>query len=225
MPQSGTHNKNRQFGASDPDARTAVVSGRRQYLADRISAISDFILELDALKSVNRRTYINNGERVENSAEHSWHLAMACWAFAELLQDDYDVPKLIKLALLHDLGEIGAGDTFLYSNNRDNAHVEERESVKKIASHPGNPIGGIVDLWEEQESGESKEAKLLKVIDRLLPFLHNINSEGRAWQDNGIHKHQVVKMHQFIEDENPEIYAWFIRKLEHAVEQGWLNTS
>jgi putative hydrolases of HD superfamily len=192
-------------------------------LTDRISAISDFMLQLDALKSVNRRTYINGGERVENSAEHSWHLAMACWAFAELLQDDYDVPKLIKLALLHDLGEIGAGDTFLYSNSRGSAHVKERESVKQIASHPGNPIEDIVDLWEEQEAGKSKESKLLKVIDRLLPFLHNITSEGRAWQDNGIHKNQVLKMHQFVESESPEIYGWFIEKLEYAVEQGWLN--
>jgi len=83
---------------------------------------------------------------------------MACWAFAELLQDNYDVPKLIKLALLHDLGEIEAGDTFLYSNNRNNVHVEERKCVEKIASHPGNSIGDIVELWEEQEAGESKEA-------------------------------------------------------------------
>ncbi len=194
-------------------------------MTDRISAISDFMLQLDALKSVDRRTYINGGERVENSAEHSWQLAMACWAFAELLQDNYDVPKLIKLSLLHDRGEIGAGDTFLYSKNRDKAHIEERESVIQIASHPGNPIGDIVELWEEQEAGESKEAKLLKIIDRLLPFLHNIKSEGRAWQENGIHKNQVLKMHQFIENESPEIYGWFIAQLEHAVEQGWLDAS
>lgn len=194
-------------------------------MTDRISTISDFMLKLDALKSVNRRTYINGGERVENSAEHSWHLAMACWAFAELLQDDYDVSKLIKLALVHDLGEIGAGDTFLYSSNRGNAHIKERESVKEIASHPGNPIKNIFELWDEQENGESKETKLLKVIDRLLPFLHNITSEGRAWQDNGIHKNQVLKMHQFIEHESPEIYRWFLGKLDYAVEQGWLDAS
>ncbi|MCP3675692.1 MAG: HD domain-containing protein [Gammaproteobacteria bacterium] len=194
-------------------------------MSNRISGISDFLLQLDALKSVSRRTYINGGERVENSAEHSWHLAMACWAFAELLQDEYDVPKLIKLALLHDLGEIGAGDTFLYSNNRDSAHIEERESIKEIASHSGNPIGDVIELWEEQEAGASKEAKLLKVIDRLLPFLHNITSEGRAWQESGIHKNQVLKMHQFIENENLEIYEWFISKVEHAVDQGWLNAS
>jgi putative hydrolase of HD superfamily len=174
---------------------------------------------------VNRRTYIKGGERVENSAEHAWHLAMGCWAVAEMLQDDYDVPKLIKFSLLHDIGEIGAGDTFLYCNEREKAHIEERESIKQIASHPGNPIGEFVELWEEQEVGESKEAKLLKVIDRLLPFLHNITSNGRAWKDNGIRKHQVLKMHQFIEDESPEIYGWFIAQLENAVEQGWLNAS
>lgn len=194
-------------------------------MSERVSNISEFLLHLDALKSVNRRTYINGGERVENSAEHSWHLAIACWAFAELLQEDYDVYKLIKLALLHDLGEIEAGDTFLYSSNRDNAHIEERKGVEKLASHPGNPINDMVELWEEQETGQSKEAKLLKVIDRLLPFLHNISSEGRAWLDNGIHRDQVLKMHQFIETESPEIYGWFINKVNHAVEQGWLDAS
>ncbi|WP_394208788.1 HD family hydrolase [Enterovibrio calviensis] len=192
-------------------------------MANRISLVSDFMLQLDALKSVDRRTYINGGERVENSAEHSWHLAMACWAFAALLQDDYDIPKLIKLALIHDLGEIGAGDTFLYSDNRESAHIKERESVNQIASHLGNPIEDMVDLWEEQEAGESKEAKLLKVIDRLLPFLHNITSEGRAWKENGIRKHQVRKMHQFIENESPEIYGWFLEQLDDAVKKGWLK--
>ena len=194
-------------------------------MTERISELSEFLLQLDGLKSVNRRTYINGGERLENSAEHSWHLAFACWAFADLLQDDFDVLKLIKLALVHDLGEIDAGDTFLYSANRNSAHVEERKCVEKLASHPGNPIGNLIELWEEQEQGDSKEAKLLKVIDRLLPFLHNINSNGRAWQDNGIQKSQVLKMHQFIKHENPEIYNWFISKVEHAVQQGWLKAS
>lgn len=194
-------------------------------MTNRISAITDFMLHLDALKLVNRRTYINGGDRIENSAEHSWHLAMACWAFAELLQENYDIAKLIKLALLHDLGEIGAGDTFLYSNDRHNAHIKERESVKKTASHPGNPISDMVELWEEQEAGEKKEAALVKVIDRLLPFLHNITSGGRAWKENSIEKHQVLEMHRFIEKQSPEIYQWFLEKLEYAVQEGWLKES
>jgi putative hydrolase of HD superfamily len=194
-------------------------------LNKRVSNISDSLLQLDALKSVNRRTYINGGERAENSAEHSWHLAMACWAFAELFQDNYDVSKLIKLALLHDLSGIDAGDTFLYNSNRNNAHVEERKCVEKIASHTGNSIGNMVELWKEQEVGSSQEARLLKVIVRLLPFLHNITSDGLAWQDNDIRKTQVLKMHKFIENESAEIYECFILKVEYAVEKGWLNDS
>ena len=193
-------------------------------LTDKLAETTDFLLQLDALKAVNRRTYINGGERVENSAEHSWHLAMACWIFAEQLQDDFDVLKLIQLALIHDLGEIGAGDTFLYSKDRQNAYIEERKSVEKMSSHPGNSIKNLTALWDEQETGKSKEAKLLKVIDRLLPFLHNMTSEGRAWQDHGIHKNQVLKMHQFIEHDSPEIYQWFLSKLEYAVAQGWLKS-
>ena len=141
------------------------------------------------------------------------------------MEDDFDTAKLIKLALIHDLGEMEAGDTFLDSKDRSISHIEERKCVEKIDSHPGNPIGDIAKLWEEQETGDSKEARLLKVIDRLLPFLHNISSEGRAWRDNGVHKIQVLKMHQFIESENTEIYELFISKVENAVEQGWLNAS
>ena len=194
-------------------------------MADSLSQVSDFLISLDGLKLVNRRTYINGGERVENSAEHSWHLAMACWAFSELLSEDFDVLKLFKLALVHDLGEIDAGDTFLYSANRSNAHVDERKCVERMSSHPGNSIPDLVQLWEEQETGTSKEARLLKVIDRLLPFLRNMKSEGRAWRDNGIHRSQVLKMHQFIEKEQPEIHEWVLSKVEYAVEQGWLKAS
>jgi len=152
----------------------------------RMDSISDFLLELDKLKSVNRRTFINGGERVENSAEHSWHLAIACWAFAELLKEDFDLLKLLQLALVHDLGEIDAGDTFLYGSARGSAHIKERQCVQRLASYPGNAISNLVETWEEQEAGNSKEARLLKVIDRLLPFMHNMTSEGRAWRDHGI---------------------------------------
>ena len=188
----------------------------------QLDHVSTFLLELDKLKSVNRRTFINGGERVENSAEHSWHLAIACWAFAELLKEDFDLLKLIQLALVHDLGEIDAGDTFLYGSARGSAHIKERECVQRLASFPGNAISNLVDTWEEQEAGNSKEARLLKVIDRLLPFMHNMTSEGRAWRNHGIRKSQVLNVHQFIENEQPEIYAWFISKLDYAVEQGWL---
>lgn len=189
---------------------------------EELEQIAAFLLQFDRLKSVNRRTYINGGERVENSAEHSWHLALACWTFAEMSAEPLDLLRLIKLALLHDLGEIDAGDTFLYSAERGNAQLAERACVERLAGMQGNPIDEMLELWDEQEAGDSPEARLLKVVDRLLPFLHNLDSEGRAWRDNGIRRSQVLKMHAFIAGYAPPIHRWLLAKVDWAVDQGWL---
>ncbi|MDH5737415.1 MAG: HD domain-containing protein [Gammaproteobacteria bacterium] len=191
-------------------------------MKNNIPDITDFLLEIDALKTINRRTYINSGSRLENSAEHSWQLALACWLFADCLDDDFDTEKLIKLALIHDLGEIDAGDTFLYAANRHHVSEDERKGIERLSIHPGNPIDPLLALWDEQEAGESKEARLLKVLDRLLPFLLNLANKGKTWQEHGIKKSQVQAAHAFIEKEMPDIHAWIKTALDNAVEQGWL---
>jgi len=189
-----------------------------------IHSISDFFYALDELKLVNRKSYVTGAERVENSAEHSWHLAMACWAMAEHLPYEYDQEKLIKMALVHDLGEIHAGDTFLYSNERSQADKEERKGIELLQSHAGNPISQLLTLWDEQEYVDSEETKLLKVMDRVLPFLLNIQSEGKAWKENSIHVSQVEKAHAFIAGLNPDVHAWFKEKIAYAVSKGWLKS-
>lgn len=190
--------------------------------SEELDALSRYFLELDRLKLTNRRTYINGGERVENSAEHSWHLAMACWAFAEWFNLDLCQEKLIKLALVHDLGEIDAGDTFLYSKDRSAAHIAEREGVARLAAHEGNGVGELVSLWEEQETGSSQETVLLKAIDRLLPFLHNIHSDGKTWRELQVKKSQVVNAHAFIKQDFPALHRWMSANIDGAVTQGWL---
>ncbi|MBW1984320.1 MAG: HD domain-containing protein [Deltaproteobacteria bacterium] len=104
------------------------------------NSIKDFLLELDSLKAIKRKTYINGGERLENSAEHSWHLAISCWLFSKHLDRDYDLEKLIKFALIHDLGEIDAGDTFLYDTNRKSAATLEGVCVERLSNTDGNTI-------------------------------------------------------------------------------------
>lgn len=188
-----------------------------------LEAITQYLLELDALKLVNRRTYIDGGYRLENSAEHSWHLAMACWTVSRSFNLAISEEKLIKLALIHDLGEIDAGDTFLYDTNRDNAHSAEREGVMRLENQKGNAITELSELWEEQETGSSLETKLLKVVDRLLPFLHNINSEGKTWRESGVKYSQVANAHAFIADDFPDIYLWMTQHLNLAVQAGWLQ--
>lgn len=191
-------------------------------MSDPLTATTEFFLELDALKLVNRRTYIDGGVRVENSAEHSWHLAMACWSLSRSLDIELCEEKLLKLALVHDLGEIDAGDTFLYSNDRSSAHESERIGVQRLERHPGNAIADLCELWEEQETGTSMEAKLLKTVDRLLPFLHNVHSQGKTWRELGIRKSQVLNAHAFIAADFPAIHEWMLVRIRQAVAAGWL---
>lgn len=188
-----------------------------------INTICDYLRELDALKLVSRRSYVAGGVRLENSAEHSWHLAMACWSIARSFNIAIDEGKLLKLALVHDLGEIDAGDTFLYAAERADANKTERTCVARLQAHEGNGIDDLLAYWDEQETGRSVETKLVKVVDRLLPFLLNASSEGRAWRENRVKKSQVLRAHAFIATEFPAIYEWVQQKVEYAVEQGWLE--
>jgi putative hydrolase of HD superfamily len=150
---------------------------------------------------------------------------MACWLIARSFAIDVSEEKLLKLALVHDLGEIDAGDTFLYSKDRNTAHPAERACVKRLENHLGNSISELSELWKEQENGISKEAKLLKTVDRLLPFLHNISSNGKTWKELDIKKSQVLKAHAFIADDFPNIHSWMLDKIQVAVQKGWLNDS
>jgi len=187
-----------------------------------IDDVTHFLLELDALKRVNRRSYVTQTTRKENSAEHSWHLAMACWSIAELFTLDVNHEKLLKMALVHDLGEIDAGDTFLYADTRTDAHVEERAGIARLQRERGNGISDLSEVWEAQETGNSKESQLLRVVDRLLPFLLNLNTNGKTWIELGVTRSQVAGAHAFIKDSFPPIHNWLSQNIEYATQQGWL---
>lgn len=187
-----------------------------------LNSITDFFLELDALKHVQRQSYISGGERRENSAEHSWHLAMACWSIANHFKLQVNMETLLKLALVHDLGEIDAGDTFLYAKDRRAAHHAERACLQRLHNHPGNTISDLTGVWEEQELGNSREAMLLKAVDRLLPFLLNINNDGKPWKEHRVSRSQVSGAHAFIAETLPEIHQWVMHHIEQAVAKGWL---
>ena len=190
-----------------------------------VNDVTHFLLELDALKRVNRRSYVTHTTRRENSAEHSWHLAMACWSIAELFELDVNHERLLKMALVHDLGEIDAGDTFLFASSRSDAHIEERAGIARLQAERGNGIANLVEIWEEQETGSSKEAQLLRVVDRLLPFLLNLNTEGKTWIESDVTRSQVAAALAFIEHSFPVIHDWLTENIAYATQQGWLIDS
>ena len=147
---------------------------------------------------------------------------MACWNLARAFDLDLDEGKLLKLALVHDLGEIDAGDTFLYSDKRADAHREERQCLQRLQQHPGNSIDELEDLWEEQETGDSRETRLLKAVDRLLPLLLNVANRGRTWRDLEVRRSQVQGAHAFIADEFPVLHRWIEEQINAAESEGWL---
>ena len=97
---------------------------------ERLKKQMDFILEMDKMKSIMRQTYLANGERKENDAEHSWHLALMCGILAEYSNEPIDVLKTMKMVLLHDAIEIDAGDTYAY-DTAGNQTKKEREQRRQ----------------------------------------------------------------------------------------------
>lgn len=187
-----------------------------------LDAITQFLLELDSLKNVERKNYIKTGMRRENSAEHSWHLAMACWCLNHQFNLQLSDERLLKLALVHDLGEIDAGDTFLYAAARTDAHIKERQCIERLQSFAGG-IDELTAHWDDQEFGQSPETKLLKAVDRLLPFMLNIATKGKTWRELGVKRHQVEQAHAFIQHEFPAIHRWIQAQLNQGTIEGWLD--
>ncbi|MDO3386754.1 HD domain-containing protein [Gilvimarinus sp. SDUM040013] len=193
-------------------------------MSHKVEQITQALLEIEKLRGVERQTYTVQGERRrENSAEHSWHLAMACWVIAEQFDIAVNMTKLLQMALLHDLGEIDGGDTFLYSASRAQAADKEASCITRLASEfPALPCE-LDALWREQEEGSSREAKLLKVADRLLPFLLNLQHQGYPWREHGITAAQVKSVLAFIEADFPDIHDWMMREISRALALGWLR--
>jgi putative hydrolase of HD superfamily len=141
---------------------------------------------------------------------------------ANYLKWDVSIGKLLQLAVIHDLGELDARDTFLYSEHRAASVQNEKACVAGIAARHPTLIPELETLWDEQERGETPEARLLKIADRLLPFLHNLASNGRTWKESSIARSQVLRMHAFVGRDAPDLFAWMKEQLDAAVANGWL---
>lgn len=186
--------------------------------------IYEFLIELDKLKSVYRKSYLSDYSRNENSAEHSWHLSLAIMMLHKELPDNIDLVKSFKMALVHDVCEIGAGDISVYDKNRDTVQSAERDYLIQLSARfPGPFTEELLLLWEEYEMQETVESRWVKVFDRLLPFCMNLATEGRSWKEQKVRKHQVLAIHEPIRKQAPDMYAWLERKAEEAVLKGWLE--
>jgi putative hydrolase of HD superfamily len=154
-----------------------------------------FLTELDRLKSVMRQSPLINRTRRENSAEHSWHLAMFALVLSEHVKD-VDALYVAKLLLLHDIVEIDAGDAPIHVTGRDKALLaqEERAAAERIFGLlPPEQGQEFLSLWLEFEAGETPNARFAKALDRLQPLLLNTLTDGGTWTENGVSEQQVME--------------------------------
>lgn len=161
-------------------------------MQDRLNRQLAFLTEIDALKSVVRQSRIADGSRRENSAEHSWHLAM----FALILAGDgLDAGKIIAMLLIHDIVEIDAGDAPIHGVH-DTAALEaaERQAADRLFGIlPTDQATRLLSLWREFETAESPEARFAKSLDRLQPLLLNTLTGGGTWTENSVSEQQVYE--------------------------------
>ncbi|MBV9867030.1 MAG: HD domain-containing protein [Abitibacteriaceae bacterium] len=195
--------------------------------SERLAQQIAFILEIDKLKGVLRRTYLLNGTRHENSAEHSWHLALMAMLLAEHANESVDVSHVIKMVLVHDLVEIDAGDTYCYDaiGTLDQAEREAQAAERLFGLLPAEQGLELHKLWIEFEDRATPEARFAAALDRLMPLLHNYHTEGRSWREHGITQDQVVVRNHHIADGSQALWQFAQDFIQQAVAQGFLPAS
>lgn len=190
----------------------------------RLSQQIGFILEIDRLKGVLRRTILLDRSRHENSAEHSWHLALMALVLAEYASEPIDPLRVLQMVLVHDIVEIDAGDTYCYDEaaNEGKLEREEQAAERLFALLPEDQGGPMRSLWREFEAGESADARFAAALDRLQPLLHNYHTEGQAWRDHGVVRRQVIDRNGPISDGSERLWDYARDFIEDAVAKGYL---
>lgn len=183
-----------------------------------------FVLEIDKLKTILRRTLLTDASRLENSAEHSWHLAICAVLLAEYSPVPVELSRVVKMALVHDIVEIDAGDTFCYdaTGNLDKAAREQCAADRLFGMLPPEQGAELRTLWEEFDARQTPEAKYANALDRLQPLLHNYRTEGAAWRKHGITYAQVIERNRHIADGAPALWDYVKRLIDDAADRGWL---
>ena len=183
-----------------------------------------FILEVDKLKTILRRTYLLNADRVENTAEHSWHLAIGAILLAEHANEPVDITRVLKMVLVHDIVEIDAGDTYFYDEAAevDKSTREQRAADRLFGILPADQGEELRALWEEFELGQTPEARFALALDRFMPQLHNYYTEGRSWNEHGITADRVLERNASIANGSGKLWDCARSLLDDAVERGFL---
>ena len=184
----------------------------------------NFIMELDKIKKIGRQTYLSDGSRKENDAEHSWHLALMAFVFADYTNEPIDVLKTMKMVLLHDVIEIDAGGTDAYDTegNKTKRERELKAADRIFGLLPEKQQKEYRGLWDEFEAMDTPEAKFANMLDKVQPLLLNDASGGKSWAEHGVKKSQVMARNERTHEGSEELWAYAKSLIEKNVENGRL---
>jgi putative hydrolase of HD superfamily len=193
---------------------------------NRLDQQLSFIVEIDKLKTVIRQSLLIDMSRRENSAEHSWHLAVMATVLTEYAKEQVDVLRVLKMLLVHDIVEVDAGDTFAYdtAGYTDKDERERKAAERIFGLLPSEQGQELRALWEEFEARSTPDSKYANALDRLQPLLHNSRTEGGTWRIHNVTKDKVIRRMEPIKIGMPEIYPMVEKIIEDACAAGWIKT-
>ena len=182
---------------------------------ERLEKQFDFFREIDKEKFIGRQTYLTDGERKENDAEHAWHMAIMTVLLAEYANEKIDVLKTVMMLLIHDLVEIDAGDTYAYDEEGKKTQRErEKKAAKRIFGLlPEEQGGKLMALWEEFEAYETPEANFAHTMDNIQPVMLNDATDGKAWLEHGVHLSQILGRNKKTAEGSEELWQYAYEKM------------
>ncbi|HAS8472446.1 HD domain-containing protein [Vibrio vulnificus] len=193
---------------------------------ERLNKQLALLMELDKLKSVLRRTRVKSADkRLENSAEHSWHVALMALLMEEHANEPVNICRVVKMLLLHDVVEIDAGDTFVYDAvaSKQQAEKELAAAQRLFGMLPADQGEELLQLWLEFEAAQTADAKFGKALDRIIPMLLNYHNHGQSWQEHGVTRLQALTVNQKIDLGSHVLWDKAQEIIEQATQNGWLK--
>jgi putative hydrolase of HD superfamily len=194
-------------------------------MENRLEQQMNFILEIDKLKNIQRQTLIVDGTRHENSAEHSWHIALMGLLLAEHVDqpEPLDLLKVVKMLLVHDIIEIDAGDVFAYDEDEGREEREKKAGQRIFGLLPEDQAEELYQLWREFEERQTPEACYAASLDRLLPLVQNYLTGGYTWVKYHIPEEKVRKRNQVIIESSQELWQYAQSIIDQAKEKGYFE--
>ena len=189
---------------------------------ERLEQQMRFLLEADKSKEIVRQTYLADGKRKENDAEHSWHLALMCAILSEYANEKIDVGRTMAMVLVHDLVEIDAGDTYAYdeAGNADKRQRELAAAERIFRLLPEDQAVWMRGLWDEFEEGTTPEAKFANTLDKIQPVLLNDASGGRSWREHQVEEARILARNVHTPEGSKILWEYARGRIQKNVENG-----